>query len=408
MSPWWRGWQARTLLVAVFAMTANQALRPMVTYRALELGASNTQLGLVAGSFALLSSLFAAPIGRWIDRLGEPVFLLGGTSLVTMSALMLALSRGLVALIAAQALLGLGQVAFLIGLQTLMANAGDPGERAARFGVLTVVASLAQTIGPMIAGFAYGTRGIGLTSIFLLGAIPAALAIMISGTLLARPPERHEKDERPAEAVAQEPFLRSVRTVLHQPGVPHAMLASLTVLTSIDLLIAYLPAWGEANGIPPSTVGLMLGARAAAGLGSRLLMLRMLRWMSRRRLLVRSMLLPTAALLVLPLTTQTWMLVILLSIAGFGLGLGQPLSLAWISDQVPAEVRGTALGVRITGNRLGQLLVPMAAGLFAGVAGLGSIFVITGALIGASSLGVSRAAAEAPKRGTGSMDDRTP
>jgi hypothetical protein len=58
---------------------------------------------------------------------------------------------------------------------------------------------------------------------------------------------------------------------------------------------------------------------------------------------------------------------------------------------VAPEVRGTALGVRITGNRLAQLFVPMAAGLVAGAAGLGAIFVLTGALIGVSSVGVSRA-----------------
>lgn len=391
MSPWWRGWQARALLIALFSMTANQALRPMVTYRALELGATAAELGLVAGSFALLSSVFAVPLGRSIDRLGEPLFLAGGTGLLTLSALLLSLSGNLPALIAAQALLGLGHVAALIGLQTLMANAGDPKERDGRFGVLTVVASLAQTIGPMAAGFAYGTRGVDLGTIFLLGAVPAALGVGMSLLLLARPPERHEQRGLAARQAGQEPFVRSVRTVMRQPGVPHAMLASLTVLTSIDLLIAYLPAWGAANGIAPSTIGLMLGARAAAGLASRVLMLRMLRAMTRRRLLVRSMLLPTLALLALPLTNDPIVLLILLAFAGFGLGLGQPLSLAWISDQVAPEVRGTALGVRITGNRLAQLFVPMAAGLVAGAAGLGAIFVMTGALIGASSIGVSRA-----------------
>lgn len=396
MDPWWRGWQARALVVALLSMTANQALRPMVTYRALELDATAAELGLVAGSFALLSSVFAAAFGRWIDRLGEPLFMAAGTGMLTISALLLAGSGSLPALIAAQALLGLGQVASLIGLQTIMANAGDPGGRDARFGVLTVVASLAQTIGPTLAGFAYGTARIPLTTIFLLGALPGVVAVGVSAVLIARPPAHRDGAGPRGSRSAQEPFVRSVRTVMSRPGVPHAMLASLTVLTSIDLLIAYLPAWGEANGIAPSTVGLMLGVRAAAGLGSRVLMLRMLRAMTRKRLLVRSMVLPAVALAALPLTTDPWVLIVLLTVAGFGLGLGQPLSLAWISDQVGPEVRGTALGVRITGNRLAQLLVPMGAGLIAGAAGLGAIFVVTGALIGVSSVGVSRSPSGPP------------
>ena len=385
----WDGWQGRVLLVALLSMTGNQAARPMVTYRALELDATAAQLGLVAGSFALLSSLLATPLGRWIDRLGEPLFMALGTGLLTVSAVLLGLSDALPALIAAQALLGLGQVASLIGLQTIMANAGDPTGRDARFGTLTVVASLAQMVGPTAAGAAYGA-GASLTTVFLATALPLGLGVAVSASLMLHPPVRQEVADA---AAAQEPFLRSVRTVMGQPGVPHAMLASLTVLASIDLLIAYLPAWGEANGIAPGTVGLLLGVRAAAGLVSRVLMLRMLRVVVRRTLLAGSMVLPAMTLAALPLTASVPVLVVLLAVAGFGLGLGQPLSLAAIADAVQTGMRGTAMGVRITGNRLAQLLLPMVAGLLAGAAGLGAIFVLSGGLLGASAAAVSRAPA---------------
>lgn len=378
----------RTLFVALMAMTANQAARPMVTYRALELDATAAELGLVAGSFALLSSLFAAPLGRWIDRLGEPLFLALGTSGLLVSTVILALVDTLPALVAAQALLGLGQVASLIGLQTLTANAGDPAGRDVRFGALTVVASLAQMIGPTLSGSAYGA-GVGLATVFLSTCAPLALGIAVSISLLLRPPVVHER--RTVDDADQQPFLRSVGSVMGQPGVPHAMLASLTVLASIDLLIAYLPAWGASNGIAPATIGTLLGVRAATGLASRVLMLRMLRIMSRRTLLAGSMVLPAVTLAVLPLTSDVPVLVALLAIAGFGLGLGQPLSLATIADVVPLAMRGTAMGVRITGNRLAQLVLPMVAGLIAGAAGLGAIFLLSGGLLGVSATAVRRA-----------------
>ena len=380
--------QLRTLFVALMSMTANQAARPMVTYRALELDATAAELGLVAGSFALLSSLLAAPLGRWIDRLGEPLFLALGTGGLMVSGVMLALVDTLPALMVAQALLGLGQVASLIGLQTLTANAGDPAGRDVRFGALTVVASLAQMIGPTLSGTAYGA-GVDLTTVFLATAAPLVLGIAVSISLMVRPPELRESGG--SDGTDREPFLRSVGSVMGQPGVPHAMLASLTVLASIDLLIAYLPAWGEANGIAPATVGTLLGVRAATGLTSRVLMLRMLRVMSRRTLLAGSMVLPAVTLAALPLTADVPVLIVLLAIAGFGLGLGQPLSLATIADAVSPAMRGTAMGVRITGNRLAQLVLPMGAGLVAGAAGLGAIFVLSGGLLGASAAAVRRA-----------------
>lgn len=385
-----RGWMLRTLLVATFSMVAMQGLRPMVTYRALELGASTVQLGFVAGSFAVLSVVFAAPLGRWIDRLGEARFLLAGTSLATLTAVGLALADSLVTLMLAQALLGLGQVATLVGLQTLVANGGRKEGRDARFGAFTVVASLTQMVGPTLAGYAYDTDGFTLRSIFLAGAMVCTISIGLAITLLLRPPARHQ-ELRAVPRTPQEPFLRSVRGVMAQPAVPHAMLASLAVLTSIDLLIAYLPAYGEANAIPAGTIGLMLGVRAAGGMASRLLMMRLLRRSTRRRLLVQSMLLPAIALLLLPTTANTVVLVALLGVAGYGLGLGQPLSMGWISDQVPRETRGTALGVRITGNRLAQLVVPIGVGAIAGATGIGAIFVTAGLLLGASSVVVARA-----------------
>jgi hypothetical protein len=49
------------------------------------------------------------------------------------------------------------------------------------------------------------------------------------------------------------------------------------------------------------------------------------------------------------------------------------------------------LSLRLTGNRLGQVLIPLAAGAAAGVAGTSSIFVITGGLLGTAAVSTWRA-----------------
>lgn len=385
-----RGWFVRTLVTALFGMTAIQIMRPMVSYRALELDASAFELGIVAASYALLSFLFAAPLGSWIDRFGEARFLIGGTITTSVIAVALSLADSLPAVIVAQALLGLGQVTALVALQTLVANGGPRDGRDARFGAFTVAASITQIIGPMSAGFLYDTAGLSSNRVFLSAGVPAVCAAMMAVSLLVRPAPR-SAGRGGGRQVAAERFFRTVGTVMRRPSIPHAMLVSVTVLTSIDLLIAYLPAYGEANGIPASTIGVMLGARAAAGMASRVLMLPMLRRSTRRRLLAQSTMLPCVALLLLPLTDVTVVLIGLLAVAGFGLGLGQPLSMSWIADQVPRAIRGTALGIRITGNRLGQFLVPVAVGAVAGATSIAAIFVISGATLGLSALVMSRA-----------------
>jgi MFS family permease len=78
-------------------------------------------------------------------------------------------------------------------------------------------------------------------------------------------------------------------------------------------------------------------------------------------------------------------LIVVMAIAGLGLGLAQPLTLVWVALATPPERRGLAMGVRMGGNRLGQLVVPVAVGATAGQLGVGAIFLtVAGMLAGAA------------------------
>ncbi len=58
-----------------------------------------------------------------------------------------------------------------------------------------------------------------------------------------------------------------------------------------------------------------------------------------------------------------------LLVGGFFLGLGQPMTMTMISTSVPAVDRGAALAVRLMGNRVGQVALPVISSTVA--AGLG-------------------------------------
>jgi MFS family permease len=61
-----------------------------------------------------------------------------------------------------------------------------------------------------------------------------------------------------------------------------------------------------------------------------------------------------------------------------------------IVQLVPEYARTTALAVRLTGNRVGQVAAPAAAGVVAGSAGARSVFWVLSALLGCSALAVRR------------------
>ena len=54
----------------------------------------------------------------------------------------------------------------------------------------------------------------------------------------------------------------------------------------------------------------------------------------------------------------------------------------------PAEAYGTALTLRMTGNRIGQVVFPALAGVVAAATGVAGIFLIIGLSIGASGVAV--------------------
>ena len=174
-----------------------------------------------------------------------------------------------------------------------------------------------------------------------------------------------------------------VGRILRTRGVPGGIFIRLAVLSATDILTAYLPVVGEHRGIAPSVVGLLLSLRAAATIACRLVMTPLHATGSgraapdhddvsaRRRVLCAGIALPV----------PVWALGVMLIVLGFCLGVGQPLSMTTVVQAAPTEARSTALALRLTGNRLGQVAAPASAGLVAGVAGTAAPFVMLGGLL---------------------------
>jgi predicted MFS family arabinose efflux permease len=92
----------------------------------------------------------------------------------------------------------------------------------------------------------------------------------------------------------------------------------------------------------------------------------------------------------LTFTNDVALLACLAIAVGIGLGFAQPLSMTMVVQLVPEHARASALAVRLTGNRLGQVAAPAVAGLVAGSAGASSVFWMTSGLLVASGVAVAK------------------
>lgn len=373
-----RGWLLRLVIAFGFAQGAVSMARPAVSYRALALGADERAVGVIAGVYALLPLFAAVPLGRRTDHGRCAPLLPAGVVLIAGGCALSGAVDSLWETALWSGVMGLGHLCFVIGAQSLVARQSAPHEQDRNFGHFTIGASLGQLLGPIAAGALIGGPDMAGSSARALVVAGAGAAVAL--TSLWRIEDRTSLKSRTAQGDRV-----PVGRILGARGVPAGMLISLSVLSATDILTAYLPVVGEHRGIAPSLIGVLLGLRAGATIACRLVLTPLLRLLGRPALLTVTCFLAALLCAGIALPLPVWVLGAVLAVLGFCLGVGQPLSMTTVVQAAPAEARSTALALRLTGNRLGQVAAPAAAGLVAGVAGVAAPFVMLGTLLLLSS-----------------------
>jgi MFS family permease len=156
-----------------------------------------------------------------------------------------------------------------------------------------------------------------------------------------------------------------------------ALTVSCVVLAAVDISLVYLPALGAEREIAASSIGLLLTVRAVFSMASRFFLGTLVRTVGRTRLLVTSVVVSAAGMALLPVPMPFAVLIVVVAATGFGLGAGQPMTMSWLAEATPPGLRGRAMSLRLTGNRLGQVLVPTVAGGIAVGAGASGVLWLT-------------------------------
>ncbi|MGI5407188.1 MFS transporter [Streptomyces chartreusis] len=389
-----RGWLLRLVIAFSFAQGAVSMARPAVSYRALALGADERAIGVIAGVYALLPLFVAVPLGRRTDHGRCAPLLPVGVVLISGGCALSGLAASLWAMAVWSGVMGLGHLCFVIGAQSLVARQSAPHEQDRNFGHFTIGASLGQLVGPIAAGALIGGPDMAGTSALALLVAGAGGAVAFTSLWRIENPATADSRREQGERVP-------VQRILRARGVPAGIFISLAVLSATDILTAYLPVVGEHRGIAPAMIGVLLSLRAAATIACRLVLTPLLRLLGRTLLLTVTCLLAALLCAGIALPVPVWALAVMLAVLGFCLGVGQPLSMTTVVQAAPEGARSTALALRLTGNRLGQVAAPASAGLVAGLAGVAAPFVMLGALLLVSA----GTALRAPARPAGEPED---
>jgi len=377
-------WARPLLLSSTLTQATIYVLRPMITYRAIELDASTFQIGIIAALYALFPVLLALQFGSWVGKIGEGKFIIAGTFSMAATAFALIFANSLAILAIATAFAGVSHLACMVGGQSMVALRAPRESYDRYFGYYTFSASLGHLFGPLLAALVAGSDGTlpkSTSTAFLLGGALCVLALM---------PVIAWRNQKPSvEAKSNEGTYAAALTLMKKPGILAAIYVSLAISSVADVLVVFLPLFGTENNFSPYAIGIILAIRAGTTTISRLFLGRLSEKFSTYQLLIVSTLVSVIACAAMAFAKTPLTLGAIVFIAGFSLGIGQPLTMSLVSQKTAANERALAVSARLMGNRFGQFIVPASAGAIAASAGASGVFIGLSVLLATSLFSAS-------------------
>jgi MFS family permease len=367
----------RSLGISVYLPTflfavGQGAVIPIVALHARDLGATVAVAGLIVALRGIGNMAFDVPAGMLVSRLGERRAMVVGATMMVFVAIAAGTSRSLWVFAAVVLVMGCATAIWMLARLAYVSDVAPTEYRGRALSLLGGTNRVGNFVGPFVgagAALLVGLEG----AFYLQGALALSAAAVLWFT------SRDERGERLPAAGREHPNVRRVLTDHRQVW----LTAGIVALT-ISLLRAsrevILPLWGDHVGLSAPQVSVIFGVSASiemllfypAGIV-------MDRW-GRKWTAVPCLLLLSAGLMLLPLTTGFASLLGVGMFLGFGNGLGSGIVMTLGSDFTPRIGRGEFLGVWRLVSDIGAASGPVVISAVTAAATLGVAAIVVGAI----------------------------
>ncbi len=390
--PW--SLQAPIYAVALFTGNVVPMMSVVMPLWALELGAGPLVIGLIISSRQILVVTLSIHGGALQDRLGprRVIMVLGLAGAAAVG--LIPVFAFVWAAIALQMLSGFAESTNWIGAQALVGRLlkGQP----VYAGRLTAAARTGGFIGPLMTGLAWEHLGpfAAFWFVALWIACGAGAAWFLPDERAAQGDGEPSKTTRASEMMPRLSDYKTAFRLLLLPAVALVVMATVMRQTGTGIQSSFYGVWLKEIGFSAGTIGFLIWFSSAVAAGSALSVGRWTRWFAVHWLLLAMIVVAIVAIAITPLLDTLALLIVAIAIRGFAQGLNLPMMMSIAARAVGAELQGRVAALRISFNRFGGAMVPLAMGALAEVIGLEYAFYVVGAaglvLVGLLAIWVAR------------------
>ncbi len=362
---------------------ASSAVKVLVPLYCSSLGMPVQTIGIVVGAQTFMPLFLAVLAGGLADRVGFRAVTLVGSFCMCAAMVVFYMAGSIYPLIAGQVLCGLGELSVWLCAQAAITSIGDAASKGRYLGYFGFAIALGQAISPGISGLAADLTG--YRNAFLLPLGFSALTAMVasrmpntgSGVRVPHEPSTNEAGGREAPSTQ----FAQAGDLLRKPKTRAALLCTFVMIFTKTVRQSFFPVFLRGYGISASTIGMLASLMEGSSTVVRLFLGSLLKVLREDTLLLGGMILGIAATAVVPLIVNLPLLAVASVIAGIGLGLNLPLTMSLIASDAPDQLRGLAMGIRLTGNRAAQFVSPLIFGVMGRWLSLGTSFYVVGGLL---------------------------
>lgn len=339
------------VLLSILSQMGFGGSRVAVSLYALQLGANQFTVGIIAALYSIAPMFLSIAIGRLSDRMSPHIPMIWGSVMMAVALLLPVMAPSILMLCVLGFLNGLGHLVFSIPQEASVGGVGGPQNRTRNYALITMSWSIANFLGPLTAGILIDTIGNQRVFWVLATLVLLPIGILWRWPNLLPPTSKHADDKGAGN--------KNVLDLWRIPALRATFIAGGIIGSAQDLFQFYMPVYGHSVGLSASAIGTVLGMVALAAFVIRATIPLLMKRMTEGTVLLSAIFVAALAYLLLPFFVNAYALAVIAFVLGLGVGCAQPMLMSLLYVLAPAGRIAEAIGFYKTLRSVTHVAIPI-------------------------------------------------